>query len=263
MIKILPDSAKKHKIYMKKNRAHLLVVGRANFDKGSATLEALIAALHLFGAKIDFYESQFTKTHKSIEKKLSFLMENTLLKCIKGKYRTQDIFRKIICFLSLPKHPSRWRYLIHPTPGSVPEQSQYLKNFIQKQQYDDIIILAHSAGGIVSSLIYEHPAIKKFICFGYPFKHPDNPEESYRTSHLKHLDKPMLIIQGKNDPYGGKEASLHYSLSPSIRFKFIEGDHDYNSVTLDDYADVLREIRAFVEFQRCNASSTCSKIYPM
>ena len=158
----------------------------------------------------------------------------------------EKIIKKIMRLFFLLKNPSRWLYLINHAPQSVLKQSKNLKKFIQKQKHKNIIILAHSAGGIVSSSIYDHPAIKKIICFGYPFKHPDNTEEPYRTSHLQHINKPMLVIQGRDDPYGSEDAPSRYSLSPSVRFKFIEGNHDYDNLTLEDYADVLREVRAFV-----------------
>lgn len=224
----------------------ILIVGRSNFHKGSATLEAIISTLKYSGLHTHSYENRFTMLQKSIQAKRKAIQEHPFPACTQGRYRTQNIIKKIMFCMFFIKKPSRWIYFIKSKPESTLKQSQKLKKLIQKQKYKNIIILAHSAGGIISSLIYDHPAIKKIICFGYPFKHPRNSEEPYRTQHLQHVNKPMLIIQGRDDSYGGEAVRARYPLSSSIQFKFIEGNHDYDNLTLEDYADVLREIQRFI-----------------
>lgn len=225
---------------------NILIVGRANFHKGSETLKAIISVLSKQSCNTFFYESKFVTIQKRIEQVLRAIINRKLFSFIQGRYRTQRFIKKIIRFFLLLIHPTYWSFLVNYSQKSVPEQSQDLDNFIRKKKFKDIIILAHSAGGIVSSRIYNNPAIKKIICLGYPFKHPDKPEEPYRTHHLQHIKKPCLIIEGRDDPYGGEEIPARYALSSSICFKFIEGNHDYNNLTLEDYADVLREIREFI-----------------
>ena len=111
-------------------------------------------------------------------------------------------------------------------------------------------VLSHSAGGIVSSLIADEPVITKLLCFGYPFKHPDEEDDLTRTEHLQLIKKPFLIIQGHQDVYGGPDVANRYALAPSVSISFIEADHDYENLSKKTMIELKVEIAKFFDLRQ-------------
>lgn len=142
-------------------------------------------------------------------------------------------------------HPSYLYYLYRRKNKSIASRCENLKTTIQKINGDNPpIILARSAGGRISSLIADELAVKHIICLGYPFKHPDMPDEPERYAHLKTLKTPMLIIQGIRDEYGGAGISEKYPLSPAIEVFYVDTNHDFtiNDHELDRVAQKIEAI---------------------
>lgn len=127
----------------------------------------------------------------------------------------------------------------------------YLHDFREVIRYlgdgKSIYILAHSAGGLLSSLIEDEKSIRKSVCFGYPFKSPQKGFEPHRTQHLAGLKKPLLIIQGRNDEYGGEEITDLYQFSPQIRLMFIDSDHNYQDIDATERSRIEAQIFAFLD----------------
>jgi len=90
-----------------------------------------------------------------------------------------------------------------------------------------ISILSYSSGGRVCSLIADSFKIERLICIGYPFLNPEEGENPARYRHLADLKTPMLIIQGKQDPYGGSDLERSIPLSPAVELFFVDSTHDY------------------------------------
>jgi hypothetical protein len=78
-------------------------------------------------------------------------------------------------------------------------------------------------------------AVERLICFGYPFKHPDRPEELRRTAHRVDLHQPCLVFQGDRDGYDSRLDTARYRLSPSIRVASIDASHDYDALSTGDF----------------------------
>lgn len=90
-----------------------------------------------------------------------------------------------------------------------------------------VIIGGKSMGGRIASMIADEAEVRGLVCLGYPFHPPGNPAK-LRVSHLEHLKTPALIVQGTRDPFGTPEEVAGYSLSPAIRFLWLEdGDHSF------------------------------------
>ncbi len=225
----------------------LLIVGRTNFYKSSIILESLISTLHSFGITMLWYENKLTSIKKAIDSELEIWDQSKLNQLFKNKHLSRRYLRSAVKLLLLLKHLSRWRYIFNDSPKNILEQARDLKKFIRKLGQKKIIILAHSAGSIIASLAEDEPALKKIICFGYPFKHPDHDEESYRTNHLKSIKKPVLIIQGRKDAYGGENVATRYTLSPFISIMFTDDNHDYDNMSSEDYEKVLLRTRSFID----------------
>lgn len=105
----------------------------------------------------------------------------------------------------------------------------------------EVTIIGRSAGAILATQLADQFAIKKVICLGYPFKHPDKEEESYRTEHLQHIIATTLIFQGENDVYGNVEQAKKYKLSSAIQLFSFETDHEYQCTEAE-----LDKIKEFI-----------------
>lgn len=109
----------------------------------------------------------------------------------------------------------------------------------------EITLIGRSAGAIVATMVsIQHP-IHKIVALGYPFKHPDNEEEAYRHEHLKHVKTPMLLIQGLQDVYGGKEIEKKYLFNANTKIVFEDIDHDFE-LSEENRIQILRNIENFI-----------------
>lgn len=126
------------------------------------------------------------------------------------------------------------------------ENSAVLSAFLKSISSQSVFIVAHSAGGVISSLSESDPKIAKLVCFGYPFKHPHKDHEPERTAHLKTVSKPFLILQGDADSYGTQKQAERYDLSGSIEILEVTSDHSYNELSESDYKRCLDRISGFL-----------------
>jgi predicted alpha/beta-hydrolase family hydrolase len=125
------------------------------------------------------------------------------------------------------------------------ENSDVLSMFLKYISSQSVFIVAHSAGGIISSLSESDAKILKMVCFGYPFKHPNKGKEPERTAHLRKVNRPFLIVQGDSDCYGAKEHAERYELSSSIEILDVTSDHNYSDLSEGDYRRCLDRISDF------------------
>ncbi|MGE4170517.1 MAG: alpha/beta family hydrolase [Candidatus Margulisiibacteriota bacterium] len=110
-----------------------------------------------------------------------------------------------------------------------------------------LVVLSRSSGGVVASTLAESVGIHRIVCAGYPFKHPQKPEEVYRTQHLETLKTPFLIFQGRSDAYGGEAAVDRYALSDNIQVQWVESDHDFG-LKAEDQAQFIAQSLRFLGF---------------
>jgi uncharacterized protein len=90
-----------------------------------------------------------------------------------------------------------------------------------------LIIGGKSMGGRFASMVADEAGVRGLACLGYPF-HPPGQPGKLRVAHLEHLRTPAVFVQGTRDPLGTREEVAGYTLSPSIRFVWLEdGDHSF------------------------------------
>ncbi len=159
----------------------------------------------------------------------------------------QKINKKIIHFLYALFFPDSFFNVYNKKNDSIESRCLALKKAILKLGTNkEIVIFSRSSGGRIASLIADELSIKKIICLGYPFKHPEKEIEPDRFLHLRNLKTPFLIIQGTNDEYGGKEIQEKYSFSPTIELFFVDTNHDFK-VSGEDWKKVLSKISGFID----------------
>jgi predicted alpha/beta-hydrolase family hydrolase len=90
-----------------------------------------------------------------------------------------------------------------------------------------LLIGGKSLGGRMASLIADERSVAGLLCLGYPF-HPPGKPDRLRIEHLQTLRTPALICQGTRDPFGNEAEVSTYSLSPALRFAWIDdGEHSF------------------------------------
>lgn len=118
-----------------------------------------------------------------------------------------------------------------------------------------VFIGGKSMGGRMASMLLVESQALGCICMGYPF-HPPGKPEKLRTEHLLAIPKPVLILQGERDTFGGREEVDGYHLSKQVKLSYLEdGDHSFkprkaSGVTLEQNLNLA--INKTVEFIKAN-----------
>ncbi len=92
-----------------------------------------------------------------------------------------------------------------------------------------VIIGGKSMGGrIASMLLAENPIVADgLLMLGYPFAPPGKPEK-LRIDHFSAIEKPVLIVQGERDVFGGRAAVEALSLPKNFEILWCnDGDHSF------------------------------------
>lgn len=95
-----------------------------------------------------------------------------------------------------------------------------------------VFIAGKSMGGrVATQLVAEQQglAIKGCIVLGYPFIPPGKPEKlTDRMAHFPDLSKPVLILQGERDTFGGTKLLQEIALPEQIELTWVtSGDHSF------------------------------------
>lgn len=220
-----------------KKQKILLMMERDNFHRDLEFIKKIVDSLKDLGYEIVWYNWRGFGHNEVIDPSAKF-------------EKLPWWIRKPLKFLLLLAHPQYWKYyfsLNKIRQHTIRGRCKNLKNFLKKINPDvEVAIFSRSAAGRVSSLILdETPQLKKIVCLGYPFKHPDRKSEEDRFKHLETLEKPFLIIQGRQDPYGGIEIESDYKLSSSICISFVNTDHDF-FVSKEQLYEIVLEIKKFL-----------------
>lgn len=224
----------------------ILVVGRKNINKSSFSLETLLGNLHERGYAIGFFQSSNSQTARWLDHVFLGILNGGLSAWCHRHEPIGRHVRRLVKACVLVWCPARWDYaislFINPNIIAARELRQQLCRLPSVRVH----LFAHSAGGIVSTLVADEPAVASVVCFGYPFKHPEKPEEPARTAHLAKISKPLMIIQGDEDEYGTAHDALRYGLSDSTVLVPVTSDHDYDQLESEEYRRCLALVLALL-----------------
>lgn len=228
------------------NRSRLIVVvGRSNRANRSSAIENILCDLKAEGYSVCRFDERSFSALASLQKEFVQFMSGQISPLRTRSKQYESISRKVIKLILLAKRPKLWMPLWYEVTDRKLFLVNSLERFLCQLNSPELYILAHSAGGIASSLVRSSDKVKKIVCFGYPFKHPERPEESYRTKHLETYEKPFLILQGVKDSYGSAEFSRRYKLSHKIYVVSVQADHDYDDFSSEEYERCLARLKAF------------------
>jgi hypothetical protein len=214
----------------------LLIVQRDNFKRDAIFVRELTKEFTALGYEV--------RWHSPLAVKLRTVID------IEGKLNKLPapirILAKIYTVLT---NPYLWEYCFPNSSlknPSIEDRCRRLKKYISSFGKNvNLVVLSRSAGGRVASLIADEVGIKKLICIGYPFKHPDQAVEVERFAHLSKVKTPFFIIQGTDDIYGGTEITSIYDLAPNTSVKFVDASHDFK-IAPEQWHTVLHDIKKFI-----------------
>jgi hypothetical protein len=224
-------------VFVAKKKNILLIIERNNYKSDISLMTRLVTIMQGLGYDTLWYRHNRVSLNSKLDKD--------------GKYNNYPLHlrRTIKAFLLLMR-PALWTHFLNARRSEVSilkKKQRKLKTHISAlAKKGDITVLSRSAGARMASLIADEAGVKKLICIGYPFKHPNGPEDPDRYEHLAVIKTPTLIIQGTLDEYGGTEVPVRYNLSSSIKLKFVETTHDFN-LKNDQWEVVTEDIKEFIK----------------
>ncbi len=225
----------------------VVFVGRSNRAKQSDTFPRLSRALALRGYPVRWFESGRTAAVYRMNARMTRVAPAIAASTGRRHRLHRRIIRILFKTLIALGEKERWDFLRAAIVSPPVAAARELERFIDGLPMERVHIIAQSAGAISATKIASNPKISTICCFGYPFKHPDNPAESYRTRHLPAVTKPLLIIQGTADEYGPASPDLRSVLPPHARLIAIDCDHDYANLSDAMVEQVLAALRDLIE----------------
>lgn len=89
------------------------------------------------------------------------------------------------------------------------------------------VLFGRSSGARVATLHARMAEVAAVVCLGYPFHAPGRVAEPERHAHLATIATPTLILQGRDDPYGGEADLPGIALSPQVEVHWLDGGHEF------------------------------------
>jgi hypothetical protein len=107
------------------------------------------------------------------------------------------------------------------------------------------VLIGRSSGARVATLFAARHRAAAVVCLGYPFQAPGRGPEPERFAHLARIETPTLIVQGRDDPYGGAALLASVPLSPAVSVLLVEGGHEFH-LDEEGWDGVARRVMLFV-----------------
>ena len=221
----------------------ILLIGREHLEKDSYLYTDILSEIK--GIKFDVFNESYSYFRKRVYPYIA--------KVIPRFIRKQPIIISLYLqieeqFYSIILNPNDYQIHIafQKNPNDISLRIEKLARRLNNIPRDtEITLIGRSAGAIVATMVsLQHP-IHKIISLGYPFKHPDFEEEAYRHEHLKKVNTPMLIIQGLQDIYGGKEIEKKYHFNSNTTIVFEDINHDFE-LTEENRIRIFKNIEQFI-----------------
>ncbi|MCC6717525.1 MAG: hypothetical protein IT555_06545 [Acetobacteraceae bacterium] len=108
-----------------------------------------------------------------------------------------------------------------------------------------LVLVGRSSGARAASLFAHRHGAAAVVCLGYPFQAPGGKPEPERHAHLAEIAVPTLVIQGRDDPYGGAGFIAGCPLSAQVSVQMVEGGHEFH-LDAAGWAALGRRVARFV-----------------
>lgn len=110
----------------------------------------------------------------------------------------------------------------------IPERLDILRRELQAGSSSPPgVLVGRSSGGRVATLFARENTVRAVVCLGYPFKHPNRAPEPVRYEHLRQINVPTLILQGRSDVYKSFQQAGTYRVSDHVTIMPVDTDHEF------------------------------------
>jgi hypothetical protein len=219
-------------------RVGVVLIGRSNDEKRSNAFPKIVQRLEGQGFPVFSFKSDRSKYSEKINLRLMKISPE-IAASVGGSY---PLHRRAVRFCIkgalVVAGKQRWSFIKAAFQAPSVTAAKELERFIDTLPLDHVHLIGHSAGGIAATKISKNPKVRSVSCFGYPFKHPEQPPEGYRTKHLSSISKPLLIIQGISDEYGAADDQGDATLPRQCKIITLDCDHDYSDLNEPDFDKV-------------------------
>jgi pimeloyl-ACP methyl ester carboxylesterase len=144
-------------------------------------------------------------------------------------------------------HPVFAGWRIHGPPRTPPVAERLTALLAEPAPAKKLILFGRSSGlRTATAFAAARPgSVHAVIGVGYPFLQPGAAPEPERFAHLAAIATPTLIIQGRQDAYGGLWVPDLVPLSPAVQLHFITATHELH-LTEAVWGAVARRILLFL-----------------
>ncbi|WP_445666120.1 alpha/beta fold hydrolase [Fodinibius sp. AD559] len=158
-------------------------------------------------------------------------------------------------------------HLAHKHPQKIASVGLIASVGVQELELLGSYRLNHTVHGIQLGAVWLlHNAVPHFGLFkaididvSYAKRHYESDQRPLR-SHLKQLDKPMIILHGKEDPLVPLAvAQEHYRIVPQSKLQLYDADHDLLETHSDSVGQTIKSFIAEVEKGTATTVSDASK----
>lgn len=203
----------------------IIVVGRTDTTRESDAIRHILLRLEADGHRLHWFVSDYTASYARITDTIARKWP-ALATWGKDDSAPRRLARVLIRLMLIAGSANRYDHVYTGLRGQAINNARQLRGLLDTMAQGQVDVVTHSAGGVSATRIADHPRIGRIACFGYPFQHPGHRPQAFRTEHLHKLRKPLLILQGKDDVYGGDPAAFGRHLPLGAQVVSLQCDHD-------------------------------------
>ena len=212
----------------------LLMLSREDFSKDRLLAERVVGYFRLTGLTVVKYETEQMLVRRFLQDTRLAAWPQPLRRLFKAAY--------------LLGSPRRWPFVLKTNrarAASLDIRLSGCRALLDQFKECEIFLWGRSAGGLLATHMADAENVRKIIAMGFPFRPPGQPDEPSRYTHLAVLRKPCLILQGTQDPYGGRDIVSQYRFASAVRVALVDTDHNFGLLD-DEWNAVLEMIRTFI-----------------
>ena len=128
-------------------------------------------------------------------------------------------------------------------------RQQILKHRQQERRSGEqlpLILGGFSRGGLIATLIADITSAAGSFALGFPFHPPGNTAE-WRSAHLARASKPVLLLNGDQDPYGYPDELTDINLAAAVSLQWLPGRNHEMTYIADAERDKMDSVREMAE----------------
>ncbi len=213
-------------------------VGRANRQKSNGLFPRLALRLGAAGHDTVSFEPARIVESERINARLAQGRPRLAAATGPGHPLALRIARALAKAALLLAGPQRMGFIDAALTSPMRANARELRRFVARLPAGRVHLIGHSAGCIIATMAADSPRVCSVTASGYPFRHPLHPPEPWRTRHLPGVKRPLLLIQGRRDIYGGDPEAYGPLLPGQAQIITPDDDHELFGMNDDEFETV-------------------------